>query len=138
MGEADHSWVPQRRGLQDGDPHKFERLAPSRRRWTETDKLVAYRAETALAMIVREKLSHPDEARALIRDLLRSDADFYPNQDRGVLEVRVHTLANPRSNRAAQHLLEQLNAVEFTYPGTELRLTYTLSSADRTDDSVSP
>ena len=55
-----------------------------------------------------------------------------------MLEVRAHTLANPRSNRAAQHLLEQLNAAEFTYPGSELRLTYTLSSADRTDDSVSP
>jgi uncharacterized protein YceH (UPF0502 family) len=42
---------------------KFERLAPSRKRLTDTVKLVAYRAETALAMIVREKLSHADEAR---------------------------------------------------------------------------
>ena len=110
------------------EEHKFERLAPSRRRLTRAVKLVAYRDETARAMIVREKLSHPDEARALVRDLLRSDADLYPNQDRRVLEVRIHTLANPRSNRAAQHLLEQLGAAEFTYPGTNLLLTYTLSS----------
>jgi transposase len=110
------------------EEHKFERLAPSRRRLTDTVKLVAYRAETALVMIAREKFSHADEPRALIRDLLRSDADLYPNQDRGVLEVRVHTLANPRSNRAAQHLLDLLNAAEFKYPGTDLRLTYTLSA----------
>ena len=108
--------------------HKFECLAPSRKRLTDTVKLVAYRAETALAGIVREELSHMDEARSLIRDLLRSDADIYPDKAAGVLEVRVHTLANPRSNRAIQHLLDHLNAAEFTYPGTNLRLTYTLSS----------
>jgi transposase len=108
---------------------KFERLAPSRKRLTDTVKLVAYRAETALAMIVREKLSHADEARSLIRDLFRSDADIHPDEAAGVLEVRVHTLANPRSNRAIQHLLDHLNAAEFTYPGTNLRLTYTLSAS---------
>ena len=96
---------------------KFERLAPSRKRLTDTVKLVAYRAETALATIVREELSHADEARALIRDLFRSDADIHPDKAAGVLEVRVHTLANPRSNRAIQHLLDHLNAAEFTYPG---------------------
>ena len=62
----------------------------------------------------------------MIRDLLRSDADLYPDEVAGVLEVRVHTLANPRSNRVIQHLLDCLNAAEFTYPGTNLRLTYTL------------
>jgi len=107
---------------------KFERLAPSRKRLTDTVKLVAYRAETALATIVREELSHPDEARALLRDLFRSDADLYPDEAAGVLEVRIHTLANPRSNRAVQHLLDHLNAAEFVYPGTTLRLTYTLSA----------
>jgi len=110
------------------EDQKFERLAPSRKRLTDTVKLVAYRAETALAAIVREKLSHADEARSLIRDLLCSDADILPYEDEGVLEVRLHTLANPRSNRAIQHLLDHLNATEFTYPGTNLRLTYSLSS----------
>ncbi len=70
---------------------KFERLAPSRRRLTDTVKLLAYRAETALATIVRTKFSHPGEARSLIRDLLRSDADLYPDEAKGVLEVRVHS-----------------------------------------------
>jgi hypothetical protein len=43
-----------------------------------------------------------------------------------VLEGRMHTLANPRSNRVIQHLLDYLNAAEFTYAGINLRLTYTL------------
>ena len=112
---------------------KFERLAPSRKRLTDTVKLVAYRAETALATIVREELSHVDEARCLIRDLFRSDADLQPDEAAGVLEVRLHTLANPRSNRAIQHLLDHLNAAEFTYPGTHLRLTYTLAAPPPND-----
>jgi len=107
---------------------KFERLAPSRKRLTDTVKLLAYRAETALAMIVREKLSHTGEARSLIRDLLRLDADLCPDEATGVLEVRLHTLANPRSNRAIQHLLDHLNDAEFTYPGTNLQLAYTLAN----------
>jgi len=110
------------------EAEKFERLAPSRKRLTDTVKLVAYRAETALATIVKEKLSHTGEARSLIRDLLRSDADLYPDESAGVLEVRLHTLANPRSNHAIQHLLDHLNAAEFTYPGTNLRLVYTLAN----------
>ena len=110
------------------EAEKFERLAPSRKRLTDTVKLVAYRAETALATIVREKLSHTGEARSLIRDLLRSDADLYPDIAGQQIEVRVHAMANPRSNRAIQHLLEHLNATEFTYPGTNLRLVYTLAN----------
>jgi len=109
------------------DDQTFERAAPSRKRLTDTVKLIAYRAETALAMIVREKLSHSDDARSVIRDLFRSDADIQPDEAAGVLHVRLHTLANPRSNRAIQHLLTHLNAAEFTYPGTNLRLTYTLA-----------
>jgi hypothetical protein len=117
---------------------KFERLAPSRKRLTDTVKLVAYRAETALAIIVREELTHVDEARALLRDLFRSDADLYPDELAGTLEVRLHTLANPRSNRVIQHLLEHLNAAEFTYPGTRLRLTYTLRAPPPPDDPKVP
>jgi hypothetical protein len=117
---------------------KFERLAPSRKRLTDTVKLVAYRAETALAAIVREELSHMDEARALVRDLFRSEADLCPNEAAGVVEVRVHTFANPRSNRAIQHLLDQLNVAEFTYPGTHLRLSYTLATPSANAEPVPP
>ena len=74
-----------------------------------------------------------DEARSLVRDLLRSDADIYPDQAAGVLAVRLHTLANPRSNLAIQHLLDHLNAAELTYPGTNLQLTYSLSAFLKND-----
>ena len=120
--------------LPQGD--RFERLAPGRKRLIDTVKLLAYRAETVLAMIVREKLSHADEARSLIRDLLRSDADLYPDEANHLLQVRIHTMANPRSNRAIQHLLDHLNAAEFVYPGTNLRLSYALTGSPPDEDLV--
>ena len=106
---------------------KFERLAPSRKRLTDTVKLVAYRAETAMSDLLRESLRREEDSRSLLRDLLRSNADITPRCESKVLEVRIHTLANPRSNRAIQHLLDQLNNAQCTYPGTDFRLNYILA-----------
>jgi transposase len=105
---------------------KFDRLASSRKRLTDTVKMIAYRVETAMTAIVREELARQDDARALLRDLFRSEADLLPDTTRGVLEVRVHPMANARSNRAIAHLLTQLNDASFTYPGTNLKLVYTM------------
>ena len=38
-------------------------------------------------------------------------------------------MANPRSNRAIEHLLQKLNDAEFNYPGSSLRLSYQMGSA---------
>jgi transposase len=105
---------------------QFKRLAPSRKRLLDTVKMVAYRAETAMTQIVREVLAREHDARSLIRDLLRSEADLVPNLEAPTLTVRVHPMANPRANRAIEHLLAVLNATESTYPGTTLKLVYCL------------
>ena len=109
---------------------KFQRLAPSRKRLTDTVKLVAYRAETAMSDVLREEIRRQDDSRSLLRDLFRSDADIIPHSTDRVLEVRLHTLASPRLNRSVRHLLEHLNAAETTYPGTEFRLRYTLGDPE--------
>lgn len=104
---------------------KFERLAPNRKRLLDTVKLIAYRAETALTQIVREVLSRQDDARSLVRELFRSEADLTPDLESGELRICLHSLSNPRSNRAIGHLIAELNASELTYPGTTLKLVYT-------------
>lgn len=113
--------------LQQAD--KFERLAPSRKRLTDTVKMIAYRAETAMAGIVREELARTDDVRSLLRDLFRSEADLLPDINKGVLRVNVHPMANARSNHAILHLLNHLNVAAFTYPGTNLQLVYSLVGA---------
>jgi transposase len=105
---------------------KFERLAPSRKRLTDTVKLVSYRCETALVNIVREELVREDDARSLVRDLFRSEANLLVDAAARELKVELHSLSNARSNRAIAHLLTYLNAAELSYPGTNLKLVYTL------------
>ncbi len=82
---------------------KFQRLAPSRKQLVDTVKMIAYRAETAMASIVREDLARTDDARSLLRDLFRSAADLLPDLEQGVLRVQIHPMSNPRSNRAITH-----------------------------------
>jgi hypothetical protein len=113
---------------------KFQRLAPSRKQLVDTVKMIAYRAETALASIVREELARTDDARSLLRDLFCSEADLTPDLEKRVLGVQVHPMSNPRSNRAIAHLLEHLNGAEFTYPGTNLQLVYTIAGQAQTPD----
>jgi len=134
--QLEHEWEDVKQQRHDTPHHldwdqlpaedKFERLAPSRKRLTDTVKLIAYRAETALTGIVREVLARQHDARSLVRDLFRSAADLSPDTTAGVLRVGVHPMAKPRSNRAIEHLLGALNAAELTYPGTTLKLVYSL------------
>jgi transposase-like protein len=118
------------------ETEKFQRLAPSRKQLVDTVKMIAYRAETALASIVRESLARNDDARSLLRDLFRSEADLLPDLEERVLRVQVHPMSNPRANRAIAHLLEHLNAAEFTYPGTSLQLVYSIAGEAEATNSA--
>ena len=115
---------------------KFQRLAPSRKQLVDTVKMIAYRAETAMASIVRESLARTDDARSLLRDLFRSEADLLPDLEQQVLRVQVHPMSNPRSNKAIALLLDHLNAAEFTYPGTNLQLVYSIAGAAEDPNSA--
>ena len=99
-------------------------------------KLIAYRAETALAAIVREESPERTTLAACCADLCCSEADLLPDLEQQKLRVSVHPMSNPRSNREIAHLLEQLNAAEFTYPGTKLQLVYSIAGEAETPNSV--
>ncbi len=90
--------------------------------------MIAYRAETAMVDTVREKLKRKDDARSLIRDLCISDVDILPDIENDILNIQVHSMANPRSNQDIEHLLISLNEAEFNYPGTKLRMNFTIAA----------
>ncbi len=102
------------------------KLDPETKHLTDTIKMVAYRAETLLVGLLNEKVyaRTEEEGRALVREILRAPADVLPDEREGVLRVRLHGLANPRSNAAVRHLCKALNETEIMYPGTRLRLRY--------------
>jgi hypothetical protein len=59
---------------------KFERLAVSGKHMIDTIKMVAYRAETAMAHTLKEKMSRQDDARTLLRSIYTTDADLLPDE----------------------------------------------------------
>ena len=99
-------------------------LAPEAKHLTDTIKIIAFRAETALVRALRPGYARTeDEGHALIREMLLTSADIVPQPDDHRLVVRPHSLANPRSNALAR-LCQTLNALEVHYPGTDLQLVY--------------
>jgi hypothetical protein len=105
------------------DEAEIVKLAPEAKHLTDTIKMVAYRAETALVQCLAPHYARSeDEGRALIREMLSSVVDIVPDAER--LRIRLHSLANPRSNQALAHLCATLNALAVQYPGTTLTLVY--------------
>jgi hypothetical protein len=110
------------------EEERFEQLSTPSKHLIDTIKMIAYRAETAMANQLRETISRPDEARSLLRALYASDADLLPDHKEGTLTVRLHHMANRSSDKAIIKLCEELNATETRFPGTDLRLILKLGS----------
>lgn len=106
------------------EPERFSQLRTTKKHFADTIKLIAYRAETALVAVVREKLSRPDDARALVRQVFESAVDLCPNPPDKTLTVRLHQLSSGAHAEVLEHLCAELTATETVYPGTELRLIF--------------
>lgn len=109
------------REVMNGEP--VVQLERERKIITDTLKMVAYRAETQLANLVGPLLPYKDdEARKFMRQVFELPADLLPDYEQDKLVVRLHSMANPRSNRALHTLCNVLNDLKVCYPGTKLRL----------------
>jgi hypothetical protein len=102
-------------------------LLPLNKILTDTVKMIAYRAETALVALLRPSLRNEDEARALVRELFASSADIAPDDAAKTLTIRIHHMANPVHDNAIAKLLHTLTMEEFTHPETEAKMIYTLA-----------
>ena len=103
---------------------RFDRLSTQSKHLIDTIKIVAYRAETAMAQILRQKMIRHDDARSLLRAIYNTEADMVPDREANTLTIRLHPLANNSSDQAVRHLCEELNRTETVFPGTEMRLIY--------------
>jgi len=101
-------------------------LRPLTKALTDTVKMIAYRAETALVGLLRKHLANEAEARALIRELFVSSVDLLPDDAAATLTIRVHRMASPVHDRAIAALLADLTTAEFRHPETGHRFIYQL------------
>lgn len=107
---------------------QFHRISPVRKQLLDTVKMIAYRAETAMALLLRENLGRKDDVRPLLREIYNSDVDLCPDEENKTLLVKLHRLANPQSDWAVKILCDQLNESETIYPGSEFKLVFELVS----------
>jgi len=91
-------------------------------------RVIAYRAETALASILGEEWKYPGQARSLLKDIFTAEADLLPDAAAGMLTVRLHPLSNQRQDEAAEILARHLNDTETVFPGTEMVMRFDLVS----------
>ena len=106
------------------EEERFRRLATPRKHLVDTIKMVAYRAETAMTNVLLNKMNKLDERRSLLRAIYQTEADLLPDEHNSTLTVRLHHLANHSSDKALQHLCDELNETNTIFPGTALRLIY--------------
>jgi hypothetical protein len=103
---------------------RFKQLSMQGKHFLDTIKLIAYRAETAMANIISPAMSRKNDARSLLRSLYATEADILPDLSQGILTIRLHQPANHCSTKTVVNLLQTLNSTETLFPGTDLRLVY--------------
>ena len=100
-------------------------LDEERKLVTHAIRMAAYNAESTLARALHGHYARADdEARALLREAFTLSGDIQITGDQ--LNVRLDPASAPRRSRAIAALCEQLTATETTYPGTNLKIAYSV------------
>ena len=89
-----------------------------------TLRMLAYRAETAMALVLAPQLDNPETARSLLQAHFHSDASLLPDPAAGTVTVRLLHQAGRAQDPALAPLPEQLNQPSTVFPGTQLQLAY--------------
>lgn len=110
------------------EEEQFKQLSTRSKYLIDTLKMIAYRAESAMANILRDTMSHPDEARSLLAALYQTEADIHPDESSKTLTVSLHHMPTHSADRSIQALCDELNATETIFPRTELRMIFKLGS----------
>ncbi len=104
-----------------------QELLPVSKMLTDTVKMIAYRAETALVGLLRPHLGKEADARALIRELFVSAADIEPDEQGNRLLIRIHRMASPAHDKAIAALLAELTGLNFRHPETGMEMVFELA-----------
>ena len=101
------------------------RLDDERKRLHDAVRMATWNAEHTLAAALGAHYARAeDEAHSLLAEAFSASADLEVIGDE--LHVRLEALSAPRRSRAIAALCAELNATETIYPGTELRLVYSV------------
>jgi len=108
------------------EEEKFKGVYNQRKQVVDTIKLIACRSEISMASIIKKHMSKPEEARALIEQFLKTNADIKVNNQSKTLQISLHHQATRHEDKILGQLCEYLNETKIIFPGTDLMLQYCL------------
>jgi DNA-binding CsgD family transcriptional regulator len=119
--------LPLRVPLAEARPNQdLVKLSTERQHLTNVLKLVAYQIESDLVNLVGPHYARAeDEGRTLIQTVLQSAATLEPTG--AELRVTLAPLSSPHRSQAVAALCENLNTTETCFPGTDLRMRFTVA-----------
>lgn len=125
--EARRAQLPARVPVQQAVSAEIVRLAPERQHLINVLKMVAYQAESDLVSMIEPhyRRAH-QEGRTLIQSALAGAADLEVTERE--LRVRLLPLSSPHRSRAVAALCEELNHSPVLFPGSRLRLHFSVST----------
>ena len=115
---------------------KFFHLLTGRKRLMDTVKMIAYRAESSMAAVLKSPTLNMAASRRLLQDLYVTEADILPDYKNKILTVRVHNASRPAANKSLTKLFRELNSARVKYPGTEMRMKYLLAAYVEKEDKI--
>ena len=98
---------------------RLDALPEPMRRFCDTLRMIAYRAEIAVMPCIAEAQGNKRNPRAALRALFSTEATILPDYARKTLTVRILHLANKAHSRHLRPLLETLNETKTVFPGTD-------------------
>ncbi len=69
-----------------------------------------------------------DEVRSFIKAITKLSIDRMPDMDKRELSITLYPLLNDRSQKALEKIIEEVNATEKIYPGTDLVMVFKMTT----------
>lgn len=121
--------IPARIPVEDVVKKEVIKLNPERKLLTNLVKMVAYQAESDLYHLVAPHYKRAtDEGRTLIQSALAAPADIEATANE--LRVTIAALSSSHRTRALACLCQELNRIPTLFPGSNLRLLFSVASKE--------
>ncbi len=125
--QARRAKLPARVPVQQAVREEAMRLAPERQHLMNLIKMVAYQAESDLVALIQPHYRRAaQEGRTLLQSALADTADLTLTEHE--LRVCLHPLSSPHRTRAIAALCDELNRSPVTFPGSRLRLHFSVAT----------
>ena len=122
--------IPKRVEVRELNERTVVKLATERKHLTDIIKMVAYQAESDLVALLRPHYARVDhEGRTLLHELFATAGDVRLSDS--ALNITLAPLSSPHRTHAAQSLCEMLDQTAIIFPGSRLRVRFSMRPPPR-------